>query len=82
MHCKILIYLSEIASIKAEKEPVQSKNYISEINYKSRNMITAMDDMLWSIDPANDTMQKFIARAKEFAASISYNKNAAVTVQS
>ena len=74
--------LSEIASIKADKEPVQSKNYISEINYKSRNMITVMDDMLWSIDPANDTMQKFILRAKEFAASISYSKNAVVDVES
>ena len=73
--------LSEIATIKADKEPVQSKNYINEINYKSRNMITVMDDMLWSINPANDTMQKFIARAKEFAASISYSKNAVVHVQ-
>lgn len=73
--------LSEIASIKAHAEPEQSKNYISEINYKSRSTITAMDDMLWSIDPANDTMDKFIARAKEFAASISYSKNAVVHVQ-
>ena len=74
--------LSEIASIKAEKEPAQSKNYISEINYKSRNIITVMDDMLWSINPANDTMQKFIVRAKEFAASISYSNNAVVNVES
>ena len=74
--------LSEIATIKADREPVQSKNYISEINYKSRNMITVMDDMLWSINPANDTMQKFITRAKEFAASISYSKNAVVNIQS
>ena len=74
--------LSEIATIKADREPVQSKNYISEINYKSRNMITVMDDMLWSINPANDTMQRFVTRAKEFAASISYSKSAVVHIQS
>lgn len=73
--------LSEIATIKAGNEPEQSKNYIGEINYKSRNMITAMDDMLWSIDPVNDTMEKFMTRAKEFAASASYSNNAIVIVR-
>ena len=59
--------LSEIAKIKADKEPEQSKNYINEIHSKSHNMIIAMDDMLWSIDPANDSMAKTIDRIKEFS---------------
>jgi glucose-6-phosphate-specific signal transduction histidine kinase len=59
--------LSEIARIKADKEPEQSITYINEIRHKSHNMIIAMDDMLWSIDPANDSMAKTIARIKEFA---------------
>ena len=73
--------LSEIASLKADSELEHSKNYINEINYKSRDMITAMDDMLWSIHPANDTMEKFIARAKEYAAALSINNNVIIKLQ-
>ena len=58
--------LSEIARIKADKNPEESKTYINEIHNKSHNMIIAMDDMLWSIDPANDSMGKAIDRIKEF----------------
>ena len=63
--------LSEIARIKADKDPVQSINYISEIHSQSHNMIIAMDDMLWSIDPANDSMDRAIDRMKEFAGALS-----------
>src|SRR5439155_16614734 len=38
-----------------------------QINTKSRRMIDAMDDMLWSIDPKNDSMQKTLERMQEFA---------------
>ncbi|MGV3656713.1 MAG: triple tyrosine motif-containing protein, partial [Chitinophagaceae bacterium] len=58
--------LSEIAKIKAGKNIEQSKDFIAKISEKSSNMITAMDDMLWSIDPANDSMKKTLDRIKEF----------------
>ena len=57
--------LSEIAKIKAGKNIEQSKDFIAKISEKSSNMITAMDDMLWSIDPANDSMKKTLDRIKE-----------------
>jgi signal transduction histidine kinase len=59
--------LSEIAKIKADKDITKSKEYIDQINTISRRMIDAMDDMLWSIDPKNDSMQKTIERMQEFA---------------
>ena len=34
-------------------------------------MIIAMDDMLWSIDPANDSMDRALERMKEFAGALS-----------
>lgn len=58
--------LSEIAKIKADKDIVKSKEFIEQINGMSKNMITVMDDMLWSIDPANDSMDKTILRMQEF----------------
>lgn len=72
--------LSEIARIKADKEPEQSKNYIDEIHHKCNSLIEAMDDMLWSIDPANDTMAHTISRMKEIAHTISYRYNTAIQV--
>ena len=63
--------LSEIARIKARKEPEQSITYINEIHHKSRSMIISMEDMLWSINPANDKIERVAARMKEFAAALS-----------
>lgn len=62
--------LSEMAKIKADKDIDRSKEYIDQISEKSHNMITAMDDMLWSINPANDNMEKTILRMKEFVESL------------
>jgi ligand-binding sensor domain-containing protein len=62
--------LSEMARIKADKDVDRSKEYIDQISIKSHNMITAMDDILWSIDPHNDTMEKSLLRMMEFADSL------------
>jgi signal transduction histidine kinase len=62
--------LSGMAKIKADKDITRSKEYIDQIGEKSHNMIVAMDDMLWSIDPANDNMQKTILRIKEFVEAL------------
>ena len=62
--------LSEMAKIKADKDVARAKEYIDQINQKSRNMIVAMDDMLWSIEPGNDTMEKTLDRMREFAESL------------
>ncbi|MGC4034964.1 MAG: two-component regulator propeller domain-containing protein [Chitinophagaceae bacterium] len=58
--------LSEMARIKADTEPEKSKDFIEQIHTKSHNMIIAMDDMLWSISPENDSMEKTILRLREF----------------
>jgi ligand-binding sensor domain-containing protein len=59
--------LSEMAKIKADKDIDRSKEFIDQISTKSHNMIIAMDDILWSIDPENDTMEKSLLRMMEFA---------------
>ncbi|MBL7738919.1 MAG: hypothetical protein JNK14_06840 [Chitinophagaceae bacterium] len=62
--------LSEMARIKADKDAERSKEYIAQISTKSQNMIHAMDDILWSIDPENDTMEKSLLRMMEYADSL------------
>ncbi|MBL7696566.1 MAG: hypothetical protein JNK79_00335, partial [Chitinophagaceae bacterium] len=58
--------LSEMARLKSEKDPMKSTEYFEQIHTKSHDMIIAMDDMLWSIDPVNDSMEKTIDRIREF----------------
>lgn len=58
--------LSEMARLKSIKDPVKSAEYFEQIHTKSHDMIIAMDDMLWSIDPVNDSMEKTIERIREF----------------
>jgi len=59
--------LSEMARIKADKDIDRSKEFIDQISLKSHSMILAMDDILWSIDPQNDSMEKSLLRMMEFA---------------
>jgi ligand-binding sensor domain-containing protein/signal transduction histidine kinase len=59
---KNISVLSEIAAMKADNNLEQSKDYIQEIKQKSRRSVIAMDDVMWSIDPVNDSMSKIIER--------------------
>lgn len=59
--------LSEIARLKADKDLEKSKEYIDQINDKSRKMMYNMEDVLWSIDPENDSMEKMLLRMREYA---------------
>ncbi|RYY41372.1 MAG: hypothetical protein EOO08_02225, partial [Chitinophagaceae bacterium] len=65
--------LSEIAKIRAGTDLEQSKAFIDQISNKSRHMMEAMDDVLWSIDPANDGMQQTLMRIREFTDGIKRN---------
>jgi len=58
--------LSEMAKLKADKEPEKSKEFIGQIHDRSHNMLVAMDDLLWSLSPDNDSMEKVILRLREF----------------
>ena len=64
---KNISVLSEIAAMKADHNLEQSKDYIQEIKQKSRSTVIAMDDVMWSIDPANDSIEKTTERIHEIA---------------
>ena len=72
--------LSEIAKIKVDKDITKSKEYIDQINSKSRKMIDDMDDMLWSIDPGNDTMAKTLERMTEYAEGLKNTHSCTIEV--
>lgn len=72
--------LSEIAAMKTGVNPELSKDYIQQIKLKSRSTVAAMDDVMWSIDPSNDSMQKTAERMQEIADMVKHEYDTAVTV--
>ncbi len=59
---------SELAKTKIDSDTRRTKEYIGQISETSNRMVQAMYDMVWSIDPKNDTMANTIERMKSFAA--------------
>src|SRR6185503_2303823 len=58
---------SELAKTKVDTDKERTKEYIAQISDTSNRMVQAMYDMVWSIDPKNDTMFDTIERVKSFA---------------
>jgi signal transduction histidine kinase len=58
---------SELAKTKVDTDRERTKEYIAQISDTSNRMVQAMYDMVWSIDPKNDTMLDTIERMKSFA---------------
>jgi len=51
-------------------DELKTREYLSKISEYSQRMMEAMDDIVWSIKPSNDSMQKIIARMREFATNV------------
>lgn len=62
--------LSSMAKTKLLTDPVKTSEYISKITHNSQHMMESMDDIVWSIKPDNDNMQRIVARMREYASSI------------
>jgi len=62
--------LSSMAKTKLLTDPVKTSEYISKITENSQHMMEAMDDIVWSIKPDNDSLQKIVARMREYASGI------------
>jgi ligand-binding sensor domain-containing protein/two-component sensor histidine kinase len=52
-----------------------SKEMLSEIKENSVNLMEKMDDIVWSINPRNDSLEKLLLRIKRFAAQLFEAKN-------
>jgi len=62
--------LSEMAKMKVRNDADKTSEYIGKISDNSSRMMEAIDDIVWSINPMNDSMQKITARMREFATSV------------
>ncbi len=62
--------LSSMAKTKINDSAVKTSEYLSKISECSERMMDTMDDIVWSIKPSNDSMQKITSRMREFASSV------------
>jgi signal transduction histidine kinase len=62
--------LSSMAKSKLHTDEVKTSEYINKIGDNSQRMMEAMDDIVWAIKPDNDSMQKIVARMREFATNV------------
>ncbi len=62
--------LSTMAKSKLNTDNVRVSEYLGKISDNSQRMMEAMDDIVWSIKPMNDSMQKITARMREIATSV------------
>lgn len=58
--------MNAVLKNKIESQPEQAKEMANKIESTSRDMIQNMSDIVWSINPNNDTMEKLIYRLQQF----------------
>ena len=67
--------LSTMARMKVRGDVAKTEELLEKISDNSSRMMEAMDDIVWSINPMNDTMQRITARMREFATGVLEAKN-------
>ena len=68
---------SGMAKQKLTEEKSEALGIISRIGERSETMIDAMSDIVWSINPKNDSIENMLVRMKEYAAEMLENKQIA-----
>jgi hypothetical protein len=61
--------------MKVHHDAAKTEEFLEKISDSSSRMMEAMDDIVWSINPMNDTMQRITARMREFATGVLEAKN-------
>ncbi|UOQ73966.1 histidine kinase [Hymenobacter cellulosilyticus] len=63
--------LSQIARTHQHNQRTeQATALLDQIGDSSRRMLDAMDDIVWTINPAHDSMEDVVARMRSFASDV------------
>lgn len=66
---------SEIAKQKMTQHNEQdAQNYLNHISANSKDMVEKMGDIIWTISPDNDSMERIVARLKSYAVNLCSGK--------
>lgn len=64
-----------LSQVALTEQNGNTQNYLKRIGDQSARMMEDMGDMVWSINPRNDSIQQVITRMREFATEILESKN-------
>jgi two-component system, NarL family, sensor histidine kinase UhpB len=64
-----------ISKIAMRENPQGNNNHLTRISEQSSQMMESMSDMVWSINPINDSIEKIVVKMKVFAGEILEPKN-------
>ena len=53
-----------------QKKPEDAGEMVNEIKQNSISLMERMDDIVWSINPKNDTLENLLVRVRDFAAQL------------
>ena len=62
--------LSSMVKTKMNNDNIKAAEYLGKISENSQQMMEAMDDIVWSIKPDNDSMHKLVARIRAVATDL------------
>lgn len=64
--------INMLAAIISQKmdDPAEAKKYLKRINEEVNTSSQSLDDIIWSIDTRNDTLEETISRMRRFAAEL------------
>ena len=62
--------MSELVNQQVKDQSPQASSLLEKIGNSSRNMIESVNDMVWAINPQNDSFENIIKRMRGFAAEI------------
>lgn len=69
-----IMMMSELA----RKKPLQASDYLMQINETAGKMIESMNDIVWAINPGNDSTEQMLVRMQEFASALLEKKDIAL----
>ena len=62
--------MSELVNQQVKDRSPQASSLLEKIGNSSRNMIESVNDMVWAINPQNDSFENIIKRMRTFASEI------------
>jgi signal transduction histidine kinase len=73
-------YYSELVKMQLKEEDVSLKSLLDKIGNRSRGTVIAMSDIVWIINPQNDTTVNLVNRMKHYAAEMLSERNIQYTI--
>ena len=75
-------YYSELVKMQLKEDNASLKSFLDKIGRSARNTVSAMSDIVWIINPNNDTTANLIGRMKHYAIEMLDGRNIQYTFNS